>query len=158
MTGELISIFEEAKHEALLYLIQKQWDMHLIKAWREHPFLRMSDCASDFEKKIIDVTPGRLKRFPVYKKTHFSLSVSRFFAALLPKTNSALWDGKPDTDVMAIMSKEHLLHSFADRRKCDAERYERNKARKALAAADAERRAQEDHNGKCARRNWSAVK
>jgi hypothetical protein len=26
MTGELISIFEEAKHEALLYLIQKQWD------------------------------------------------------------------------------------------------------------------------------------
>lgn len=158
MTGELISIFEEAKHDALLYLIQKQWDMHLIKAWREHPFLRMSVCAGDFEISHKDVNPEHLKRFPVREKTHFALSVSRFFAALLPKTNSALWDGKPDTDVMAIMSKEHLLHSFADRRKCDAERYERNKARKALAATDAERRAQEDHNGKCARRNWSAVK
>jgi len=158
MTGELISIFEEAKHDALLYLIQKQWDMHLIKAWREHPFLRMSDCASDFEKKIIDVTPGRLKRFPVYEKTHFSLSVSRFFAALLPKTNNALWDGKTDAEVMSVMGKELLLNRFADQRKCNAERYQRNKTRKTLAATDAERFAQKDHNGSCARRNWSAVK
>ncbi len=158
MTEKTMSIFEEAKHEALLYLIQKQWDMHLIKAWRERPFLQMAVCAGAFEQKHKDVNWENMRRFPIYEKTHFVLTVSRFIAAFLPKTNNALWDGKPDTDVMAIMSKEHLLHSFADRRKCDAERYERNKARKELAAADAERRAQEDHNGKCARRNWSAVK
>jgi hypothetical protein len=158
MTGELISIFEEAKHEALLYLIQKQWDMHLIKAWREHPFLRMSDCASDFEKKIIDVTPGRLKRFPVYKKTHFVLTVSRFIAAFLPKTNNALWDGKTDEEVIVVMGKEQLLAQCADQRKFKHESYVRSSARKNLSATDASIRASKDHNGKCARRNWSAVK
>ena len=158
MTEKTMSIFEEAKQEALLYLLQKKWDMHLIKAWRDSPFLRMSVCAGDFERSHKDVNLEHLKRFPVREKTHFALSVSRFFAALLPKTNNALWDGKTDAEVMSVMGKELLLNRFADQRKCNAERYQRNKARKALAATDAERRAQEDHNGKCARRNWSAVK
>ena len=158
MTEKVMSLFEEAKHEALLYLIQKQWDMHLIKAWRDHPFLRMSACASDFEKKIIDVTPGRLKRFPVYEKTHFSLSVSRFFAALLPKTNSALWDGKTDEEVIVVMGKEQLLAQCADQRKLKHESYVRSSTRKNLSATDASISSSKDHNGKCARRNWSAVK
>lgn len=152
------SLFEEAKHEALLYLLQKQWDLHLIKTWREQPFLQMAVCAGEFEKKHKDAKPENIKRFPRYEKTHFSLTASRFIAAFLPKTNNALWDGKTDEEVISIMGKEHLLTQCADRRKFVAESYDRTKTRKSLAAADAGRRAVEEHNGKCARRSWTTVK
>jgi len=152
------SLFEEAKHEALLYLLQKQWDLHLIKAWRDRPFLRMSDCAGEFEKKHKDAIPEHMKRFPKYEETHFYLTVSRFIAAFLPKTNDALWDGKTDEEVVAIMSKENLMRQCVDRRKVDAERYAVNKTRKTMAATDASRRAHEEHNGMCARRSWTTVK
>lgn len=152
------SIFEEAKREALTYLMQKQWDLHLIKAWRERPFLLMAVCAGEFEQKHKDATTANMRRFPIYEKNHFTLTVSRFVAAFLPKTNNALWDGKTDEEVISIMGKEHLLTQCADRRKVDAESYDRTKTRKSLAAADASRLAVEEHNGRCARRNWSSVK
>ena len=152
------SLFQEAKHEALLHLMQKQWDLNLIKTWRGKPFLQMAVCAREFEKKHKDAKPENLKRFPRYEKNHFTLTVSRFVAAFLPKTNNALWDGKTDEEVIAIMGKEHLLTQCADRRKVDAESYDRTKTRKSLAAADASRLAVEEHNEKCARRSWTTVK
>lgn len=152
------SLFEEAKHEALLYLLQKQWDMHLIKAWRERPFLQMAVCAGAFEQKHKDVNWENMRRFPIYEKTHFVLTVSRFIAAFLPKTNNALWDGKTDEEVIVVMGKEQLLAQCADQRKFKHESYVRNSARKNLSATDASIRAIKDHNSLCARRNWSAVK
>lgn len=152
------SLFEEAKREALLYLLQKQWDLYLIKAWRARPFLSMAVCAGEFEQKHKDATTANMRRFPIYEKTHFTLTVSRFIAAFLPKTNNALWDGKTDEEVISIMGKEHLLTQCADRRKVVAESYARTKTRKSLAAADASRRAVEEHNGRCARRSWTTVK
>lgn len=152
------SLFEEAKHEALLYLLQKQWDMHLIKAWRERPFLQMAVCAGAFEQKHKDVNWENMRRFPIYEKTHFVLTVSRFIAAFLPKTNNALWDGKTDEEVIVVMGKEQLLAQCADQRKLKHESYVRSSTRKNLSATDASISSSKDHNGKCARRNWSAVK
>ena len=140
------------------YLLQKQWDMHLIKAWRERPFLQMAVCAGAFEQKHKDVNRENMRRFPIYEKTHFVLTVSRFIAAFLPKTNNALWDGKTDEEVIVVMGKEQLLAQCADQRKFKHESYVRNSARKNLSATDASIRAINDHNGLCARRNWSAVK
>ena len=158
MTEKTMSIFEEAKHEALLYLLQKQWDMHLIKAWRERPFLQMAVCAGAFEQKHKDVNWENMRRFPIYEKTHFVLTVSRFIAAFLPKTNNALWDGKTDEEVIVVMGKEQLLAQCADQRKLKHESYVRSSTRKNLSATDASISSSKDHNGKCARRNWSAVK
>ena len=152
------SLFEEAKHEALLYLLQKQWDMHLIKAWRERPFLQMAVCAGAFEQKHKDVNWENMRRFPIYEKTHFVLTVSRFIAAFLPKTNNALWDGKTDEEVIVVMGKEQLLAQCADQRKLKHESYVRSSTRKNLSATDASISSSKDHNGKCSRRNWSAVK
>jgi hypothetical protein len=152
------SLFQEAKHEALLHLMQKQWDLNLIKTWRGKPFLQMAVCAREFEKKHKDAKPENLKRFPRYEKTHFSLTVSRFIAAFLPKTNNALWDGKTDEEVIVVMGKEQLLAQCADQRKFKHESYVRSSTRKSLSATDASIRSNKDHNGKCARRNWAAVK
>ena len=65
----MIDIFEEAKHEALTCLMQKQWDLHLIKAWRARPFLSMAVCAGEFEQKHKDATTANMRRFPIYEKT-----------------------------------------------------------------------------------------
>ena len=152
------SIFEEAKREALTYLMQKQWDLYLIKAWRERPFLLMAVCAGEFEQKHKDATTANMRRFPIYEKNHFTLTVSRFVAAFLPKTNNALWDGKTDEEVIVVMGKERLLEQCADQRKAKHESYVRNITRKNLSATDASIRSSKDHNDKCARRNWSSVK
>ena len=154
----MMDIFEEAKREALTYLLQKQWDLYLIKAWRERPFLLMAACAGEFEQKHKDATMENMRRFPIYEKTHFTLTVSRFIAAFLPKTNNALWDGKTDEEVIVVMGKEQLLAQCADQRKSKHESYVRSSTRKSLSATDASIRSNKDHNGKCARRNWAAVK
>ena len=154
----MIDIFEEAKHEALTCLLQKQWDLHLIKAWRTRPFLSMAVCAGEFEQKHKDATTANMRRFPIYEKTHFTLTVSRFIAAFLPKTNNALWDGKTDEEVIVVMGKEQMLAQCADQRKAKHESYVRSSTRKSLSATDASIRSNKDHNGKCARRNWAAVK
>ena len=158
MTGELISIFEEAKHDALLYLLQKQWDLNLIKSWRDRPFLPMAACAGDFERKHKDGMKEKLQRFPKYAKAHFGVSVSRFIAAFLPKTNNALWDGRSDEEVLAVMASERLLDRCADFTKATSEFYVRSKTKKTFNAVSAEDRARRENNERHARRNWSAVK
>ena len=78
------SIFEEAKREALTYLMQKQWDLYLIKAWRERPFLPMAVCAGEFEKNI-KMPPRQICAGFQFMKNHFTLTVSRFVAAFCRK-------------------------------------------------------------------------
>ena len=66
------SIFEEAKREALTYLMQKQWDLYLIKAWRERPFYQWQFAQASSNKNI-KMPPRQIcAGFQFMKKTFHS--------------------------------------------------------------------------------------
>lgn len=155
---DIADIFAEAKQDALLFLMQKEWLSHLIKTWRKRPFISLAVCCAEFEVKHTGAKFKRLKAYPEREKNHFNYTVTRYFAAFLPCTSNALWDGIDDDSALRILMRERFLDVACDQRKLKGESRMRFETKKINAAEKASAKAHADNNERSARRNWSAVK
>ena len=155
MNEDLKKLFDEAKADAMALVAQRAWDAHLVKTWRERPFLPVFACAAEF---FHGSNSSGLERVPAHDRHNLHCSVTRFVAAYLPKTNDALWDGRSDDYVLLVIAREKLSKVASDELKVRDEKYAKRSAIALDRLAKTKRSMHASNLEKNARRSWSTVK
>lgn len=140
----------EAKRDAEREFAKKQWHQVLIHAWKKFPDCKMEWAFGRLTGRD-DVTPDAVDNLANRPKEHheYRMTVRRFVASYLPATNAALWDGKSEDRVLAILNKEVRQVVATDDKKVKHESKMRRKEKLEWMATRASQAAAKDHYGLC---------
>jgi hypothetical protein len=127
----------EARREAEEAYAIAEWDKTIIAMWRKYPNVKMKVAFGKFVARE-DISYSACRAIYRYPDTAYhagTMTVSRYCAAYLPRTNAALWDGCDDARVMQIISKERPALSDQECEKGRKEKNEKQYVSRAYRAA-----------------------